>query len=70
MDWLISSVTVFVAVFLLCRLHDRKKELARAVQHYQAFFEGEFPKRVRVRGAAAPAAVFEIRRLEPEAGKP
>jgi hypothetical protein len=70
MDWLILSITVFASTFLLCRLYDQKKELARAVQHYQAFFEGEFPKRIRVRGAAAPAAVFEIRRLEPEAVKP
>ena len=70
MDLLILCVTVFVGTFLLCRLYDQKQQLARAVEHYQTFFEGEFPKRIRVRGTAEPAPTFEIRRLEPVSQEP
>ena len=70
MDLLILCVTVFVGAFLRCRLYGQKKELARAVEHYQGFFVGDFPKRIRERGAADPAPVFEIRRLEPVSQEP
>ena len=61
MDLIIIGGTVFVGVFLFCRQHDQKRQLARTVQHYEALFQGDFPKHVALRDA--PPAVYEIRRL-------